>query len=75
MIPYPNYQLTDDDIAVLRAYATKHGRSWKRTLAEVDWCRASYPGMSPQQSGCLQKLRNNLGPEWLDTFKLPKEES
>ncbi len=56
--------LTPEETDVVRAYATRMGRCWKSEL-RIAWYYASEPGI-------LQALRNELGPEWLNGYRLPK---
>lgn len=63
------YKLTDEDIAALQSYAAEHGRKWKDKL-DLDWYFARSIG---ERGTILHGLRNNLGPEWLVTYKLPKK--
>lgn len=55
-------EITDAQRAALKAFAKKHGRSWKSRLQDL-WRSAS---ASPE----LHRLRNTHGPRWLATFKL-----
>ena len=59
--------LTDAEHAVVAAYAKEYGRSWKQALND-DWSNA-------RTRGPLQRIRNELGPEWLEKFKLTTRES
>lgn len=54
--------ITPEELAALKAYAAKHGDSWKNFL-NADWMRAR---AEPE----LHRLRNTHGPRWLATFKL-----
>ena len=54
--------LTADELAAVRAYAAKHGRTWKSHLREA-WMTAS-------ERGTMHALRNSHGPRWLITFRL-----
>lgn len=58
-----NGALSPSELAALRAYARKHGRTWKAALRD-DWMYATAPAE-------LQGLRNRLGPGWLATYRLP----
>ncbi len=59
--------LTDDETAVLVAYAAKHGRRWKAALS------SAWMGMAPHDdTGLLRSLRNTHGPSWLVAYRLPK---
>jgi hypothetical protein len=53
---------TAAQLAAVRAYATEHGRTWKRQLLE-DW-------MTGRCQAELQQLRNAFGPSWLAQFRL-----
>jgi hypothetical protein len=53
-------------MALLRAFATSHGRTWKSVLRQ-QWMAA---GALP----LLHALRNTHGPSWLISFRLPKDE-
>jgi hypothetical protein len=57
---------TPEEVAHLRAYAKRNGRSWKQALRN-DWRNAVAPPV-------LQRLRNTHGPRWLESYKLPAEE-
>ncbi len=60
--------VTADEIAALRAYAAKHGRTWKATLLGV------WAGQAPyDDAGILRRIRNSRGPSWLVSYRLPKE--
>ena len=54
--------LTLEQDQALRAFASKHGRTWKQALREA-WMRGS-------DGGELRQIRNTFGPSWLTTFKL-----
>jgi hypothetical protein len=58
-------QPTPEQLAAIVAYAKAHGRHWKRDLNDA-WMRAAEPGL-------LQQMRNQFGPSWLVSFKLPVE--
>lgn len=58
-----NGALSPSELAALRAYARKHGRTWKAALRD-DWMYATAPAD-------LMRLRNRLGPGWLATYRLP----
>jgi hypothetical protein len=60
--------LTAHEVDTLRAYAAKHGRTWKATL------RGAWMGHAPyDDGGTLRNLRNTHGPSWLVSYRLPKE--
>ncbi|HET9566035.1 MAG TPA: hypothetical protein VFP27_16415 [Mycobacterium sp.] len=56
--------LTPDELTALKAYAARHGRTWKDRLG-TDWYYARLTGL-------LHALRNSHGPSWLRKFTLPK---
>lgn len=58
-----NGALSPSELTALRAYARKHGRTWKAALRD-DWMYATAPAE-------LMRLRNRLGPGWLTTYRLP----
>jgi hypothetical protein len=58
--------ISPEAMALLRAFATSHGRTWKSVLRQ-QWMAA---GALP----LLHALRNTHGPSWLISFKLPKDE-
>jgi hypothetical protein len=51
-------ELTSDERNALQAFAAKHGRTWKRKLAEVYW----YNARVWNGHHCLHALRND--PAW-----------
>lgn len=53
-----------DQLAALQQYATIHGRRWKSDLGDL-W-------QSGRANAVLQSVRNEFGPSWLESFKLPK---
>jgi hypothetical protein len=59
--------LTDAEHTAVAKYAKENGRSWKQRLND-DWSNA-------RTRGPLQRLRNDLGPEWLQGFKLTTRET
>lgn len=66
--------LDDFDLKALKAFAEAHGRKWKSVLTDVYWYNARiWEGPEPGMGTALHGLRNNLGPTWLDTFKIPKD--
>lgn len=63
--------LAPEALEALQAFAAAYGHRWKAALRDC-WYRASYPRMTANQSGWLQRLRND--PSFsLEKFKLPKE--
>ncbi len=59
--------LTDEEVAALRAYKAREGRSWKTALWAA-W-------MNAQPAGLLLDLRGSHGPTWLASYRMPKEEA
>ena len=59
--------LNAKEAAVVAQYAEAHGRTWKENLRHA-WMDASEPGI-------LQALRNELGPRWLNGYRLPDANS
>ena len=57
-------ELAAETMTAIRAYAGRHGRTWKSKLRR-QWLTASAPAV-------LQHLRNTHGPSWLNSFILPK---
>ncbi len=57
---YPPLMLAQ--VEALRAYARRHGRSWKTEL-RAEWMRASAEAL-------LHGLRNSHGPSWLKGYAL-----
>ena len=55
---------TPQQLAALTEYAEQKGLHWKDALRQ-DWLKPDAVG--PE----LQRLRNQLGPEWLSKFQLP----
>lgn len=57
-------QLTADELDALKAFAIRHGRTWKQALRDA-WMTAGEPGI-------LQQLRNDtsFGPQGLNALKL-----
>lgn len=60
-------QPTAEQIEALRAFAAKHGRTWKSKLIDA------WTGWGNIQDGpILRGVRNEFGPTWLiDKFRLP----
>lgn len=65
--------LTPEELVTVQAFAKDYGREWKRYLSAA-WLSHSYKGlhMGGKDTGTLRYLRNTLGHEWLEKFKLPK---
>lgn len=61
----PSSEVSAEERAALRAFASRHGRTWKAALRE----RWAY---DPNLSGPLRALRNRLGPRWLASFTLAR---
>lgn len=57
----PLDKLESDQRFALLDFKAKHGTGWRSKLL-LGWERASFPGV-------LQRIRNELGPEWLATVK------
>ena len=62
-------KLTIEQLEALQQYAKKHGRNWKQSLRD-SWMNGVYDGF--EGSNYLQQIRNNFGPSWLISFRLPK---
>jgi hypothetical protein len=60
---------TPEQIDALREWAAKHGRTWKAKLRDA-WMDGDY-GLF-EKSNHLQRLRNTLGPRWLNRVVLPQ---
>jgi hypothetical protein len=67
--------LTPDELTAVRAFADAHGAGWKNKLNNVYWYNARQwrgPNGTDEATGvALHRLRNELGPRWLASFKLP----
>jgi hypothetical protein len=64
--------LTAEELAALRAFATDYGRKWKSVLATEYWPNARLwrdAKGNNYQGSLLHGLRNDLGPYWLANFK------
>jgi hypothetical protein len=67
--------LTAEELAALQRFALAQGRTWKRVLTDIYWYNARLwvgPSSKPNDGSILHGLRNDLGPAWLATFKLPR---
>ena len=53
-----------EQLQALIAYAAANGRGWKTKL-QADWAKC-------RGSAALIQLRNQCGPKWLTSFRLPK---
>ena len=64
--------LTEAEAAAVAAFAAKYGKYWKGYL-EAAWLSHSYNGthMGGQDTGCLRRIRNDLGFDWLRAYRLP----
>ena len=56
---------TVEQVAALREYAAKNGRRWKSRLVS-DWTTGR-----DERQPLLRQVRNQLGPEWLRSYRLP----
>jgi len=63
-------QPTQEQLKALREFASRNGRNWKSAL-NAKWMNGAYD-WDVDDSASLQQIRNNLGPSWLITYKLPK---
>ena len=63
--------LTADELEAVKLFAAEFGRTWKNRLA-LDYWPAARIFISRAGRSCheLQRLRNELGPQWLNQFKL-----
>lgn len=66
--------LKPDELTALQAFAAEHGRRWKSVLTDVYWYNARIWRAGPNDcyGYILHGIRNEFGPSWLDSFKLPK---
>jgi hypothetical protein len=65
-------QITNDDHAVLTAFAKQYGRNWKSALRQM-WATANYHDFNihfGDDAQILHRLRNTHGPAWLVRFRL-----
>lgn len=62
--------LTDEQLHALEFYAEYHGKDWKEQLAS-DWSTGRDAKFTCY-GHLLRQIRNNLGPEWLANWELPK---
>ena len=63
-------QPTLPQLDVIHAYANKHGRNWKSRLRD-SWENGIY--FDEGNSNVLQTIRNEFGPSWLNSFRIPKK--
>jgi hypothetical protein len=61
--------LTTEQFNALARFARYHGRCWKAELRGC-WITGHYPSF--MDSGYLQQVRNQFGPDWLIKFNLKK---
>lgn len=61
----PASDLSPEERAALRAFASRNGRTWKAALRQT-WA------YDTSLSGPLRALRNRLGPRWLASFTLAR---
>lgn len=61
----PSSEVSAEERASLRAFASRNGRTWKAALRQM-WA------YDPNLSGPLRALRNRLGPRWLASFTLAR---
>ena len=61
----PSSEVSAEERAALRAFASRNGRTWKAALRQK-WA------YDPNLSGPLRALRNRLGPRWLASFTLSR---
>lgn len=62
---------TPEQLAALRAFATKYGNTWRQELADRWW---NGTDANEPNGHLLRQLRNQLGPRWLGNYTLPKEQ-
>ena len=68
----PHRDLLPDELEALKAFAAEYGRSWKEKLSMVYWYNARvYRDRSGKEWPVLHRMRNEFGPAWLASFKLP----
>jgi len=65
-------QPSPEQLAAVRAFATRYGRTWKAMLRTA-WTDGRYPYyVSSDDRALLQQVRNAYGPAWLTKFKIAK---
>jgi hypothetical protein len=66
--------LTADEETALQIFAKANGRRWKSVLSDEYWYKARLfeTAEFPNAGSILHCLRNDLGPSWLASYKLPK---
>lgn len=66
-----------EEIAALEAFAAAHGRKWKSILSDTYWYNArlwtGQRGDDQRIGSILHGIRNDFGPSWLQSFKLPSK--
>lgn len=60
---------THEHVAALQRFADRRGRYWKATLRCM-WFNGR--DIDEPDGALLRQIRNQLGPEWLEDFKLPE---
>jgi len=64
--------LSPVELNALQIFAKKHGRKWRDELSMVYWYNARpFRDKSGNLHPELHRLRNDLGPTWLYSFKMP----
>lgn len=61
--------LTGDQMYAIQHWAHNNGRNWKQTL-RFAWESGDYGTFTHASE--LQQIRNQYGPSWLVSFRLPK---
>ncbi len=61
--------MNDTQLDALQQWAHRHGRRWKMHLRDA-WTTGDYGTF--ELSAELQQIRNEKGPAWLRTFRLPR---
>ncbi len=64
--------LTIEEQAALRTWADDHAPRWKAALRDA-WETGNYGGS--EDDWALQRIRNRLGPSWLEKYRLPANPS
>lgn len=63
--------LDDAMLKAITEFAKANGKKWKWALWQV-WAQGNYCDFDGTENyGDLQRIRNQFGPEFLDTFHLP----
>ena len=66
-------ELLPGELEALQVFAAHFGKKWKQKLSMVYWYNARiFIDREGFEYPELHRLRNEFGPSWLDTFKLPK---